>query len=589
MIPRLRPYKGPGIKPVEFLDFSGGENTRDDATSIADNQNVSMQNTRITLQKAAQKRLGTVAYGTTLVSDSTSTVTGLFEHDDSNGVRLPVRSIWNGSSGKFQKLVSGTWTDVTGGTFSTGDEPFFVTFRARTGSSLKSATATGGTNLTLITSGLTNLANVGQAISIVGGTGSGQKRLILTNDTTTITVSERWDTNPDATSQYEIYAMTNVCYVTNGTDVPFFYNNLTGAITRLSGFPAYKGFVVYKNKLFGWLNDVFYWSTYGVGEDFPKLNYQEIYTSHGDSLTVLVPTDAWMMVFKERSTQKLVGNDVEDFELVPVDEEFGCIAPHSAKEYNSSVYFLSARGIEATTGIKIMGAVQNASSILSSLPVSDIIRPSVNGWTESMRKKAHAEVFYNRYYITVGSNSLSTTKDGVWIYDLIFNAWTHDTGYTANVMRTMYDTNSVPKLYIGDATATGKCYQLESGYSDNGNDITFKILTKKKRFSAMAITNQFEKFLYLFPSTTNGSEVVLVETAVDDNGFTIVDSFDLGANLLRLPFNLPAILGGSLLNNYRRFINKQGGFLQHRFTNTGGVDQVIILGYSGLVRDLSII
>lgn len=588
MIPRFKQPPLQEATEAPMFDFSGGENTRDDPAMVQDNQSVFMQNCRITLQKAAQSRLGTAQYGTTLVSDTTSTITGMFEYDDSNGVRLSVRTTWNGSSGKFQTLTNGTWTTLVGVTFTDGALPFFVTFRARTGSSVKSATATGGTNLTLITTGLTANQYIGYAISIVGGTGNGQKRLILLNDTTNITVHERWDTNPDATSQYQIHAVTNVCFVTNGVDSPFFYDNTNGTATILSSFTKFKGFAVYKDKLFGWVNDNIYWSTYGLGEDFPQLNYQQIYTSQGDPLTVLIPTDAWMMIFKERSTKKLVGSDLENFEIIPVDENIGCIAPHSAKEYQGTVYFLSARGVETTSGIKMSGIEVNQNNVITQIPVSNIIDPTVKEWKTTLRSVAYGEVFNNKYYIAVGATTSSVHKDGVWIFDLIFNAWTHDTGYTPNCLKTIYDSNDVASLYFGDSTATGKCWQLETGQTDNGNQIVFKLITKNHHYTDFSVVKEFEKFYYLFPST-DGNEYITVETSVDNEGFTIVDTFALGANNLILPVQLPAIFGGVGVTNYRRFVKKQGYFLQHKFTNSGTADQVRIIGHTGYVRNLSLI
>lgn len=72
-------------------------------------------------------------------------------------------------------------------------------------------TATAGAATTLTTNknfgGTSNTLTDGQ-IRITAGTGSGQKRTILTNSSgvnSVITVSAAWATNPDATSQYEIY------------------------------------------------------------------------------------------------------------------------------------------------------------------------------------------------------------------------------------------------------------------------------------------------------------------------------------------------------------------------------------------------
>lgn len=65
--------------------------------------------------------------------------------------------------------------------------------------------------------------NEDYSVYVVSGTGSGQIRDIIDNDTDTITVGTDWDTNPDSTSTFEIfYAPKQTETVTgSGTDVIF--------------------------------------------------------------------------------------------------------------------------------------------------------------------------------------------------------------------------------------------------------------------------------------------------------------------------------------------------------------------------------
>lgn len=67
-------------------------------------------------------------------------------------------------------------------------------------------TATNGTALTLVDSGLslTTDQHAGKRILLDGGTGSGQERVILSNTSTTFTVTEPWDTIPDGTTTYQV-------------------------------------------------------------------------------------------------------------------------------------------------------------------------------------------------------------------------------------------------------------------------------------------------------------------------------------------------------------------------------------------------
>lgn len=53
-------------------------------------------------------------------------------------------------------------------------------------------------------------------IRITAGTGVGQRRKVLANSTTKIFVDTKWDTTPDATSDYEIWGNTEAAYLVGG-------------------------------------------------------------------------------------------------------------------------------------------------------------------------------------------------------------------------------------------------------------------------------------------------------------------------------------------------------------------------------------
>ncbi len=76
--------------------------------------------------------------------------------------------------------------------------------------------AESGTGYTITDLGKTWTVNewVGHLIGITNGTGAGQKRRIVSNTSTTLTVVNAWDTNPDATSIYVVSSYNE--WVTSG-------------------------------------------------------------------------------------------------------------------------------------------------------------------------------------------------------------------------------------------------------------------------------------------------------------------------------------------------------------------------------------
>ena len=89
--------------------------------------------------------------------------------------------------------------------------------------SVDSGTATGGSDDTLIdsTNPWIGLNLSGATVRISFGTGAGQRRTIAENSVTgdTLTVSSKWNTNPDETSGYAIYNQTHTATGNGGTSL----------------------------------------------------------------------------------------------------------------------------------------------------------------------------------------------------------------------------------------------------------------------------------------------------------------------------------------------------------------------------------
>jgi hypothetical protein len=80
----------------------------------------------------------------------------------------------------------------------------------------------GGTRSITSTAALTAMKYANFQIRIVGGTGIGQIRTILSNTTSIINVTRDWDTAPDGTSVYEIWKDTDKIFMIGGGDAAMF-------------------------------------------------------------------------------------------------------------------------------------------------------------------------------------------------------------------------------------------------------------------------------------------------------------------------------------------------------------------------------
>lgn len=127
-----------------------------------------------------------------------------------------VRILSGTGAGQERLIVSNTATAITvvtaWGTNPDNTSVFEVVGYSYQGSDSRilenTATATSGGATTIVNTNLdvawpTNVYQ-GKQVQIVGGTGSGQKRMIASNNGNTLTVSQAWATNPDSTSQYRV-------------------------------------------------------------------------------------------------------------------------------------------------------------------------------------------------------------------------------------------------------------------------------------------------------------------------------------------------------------------------------------------------
>lgn len=131
-----------------------------------------------------------------------------------NRIKLALQSVeglvTGGSNPVYWELLLGYWVNppTTWTAVATGYSGFEYCTSATGGSATAVArTATsGGTNTLTDTSAVSWKTNgfAGCTVTLTGGTGSGQSRIIVSNTTTVLTVSAIWSVNPDATTTYSI-------------------------------------------------------------------------------------------------------------------------------------------------------------------------------------------------------------------------------------------------------------------------------------------------------------------------------------------------------------------------------------------------
>lgn len=181
----------------------------------------------------------------------------------------------------------------------------------------------------------------------------------------------------------------------------------------------------YRNQLFiaDNLNTVYY-SDIDNPEYFPPGDQAfDVYTNRGDSIIGLGSLPNLLVVFKGKSIHAATGDFSQDsFRVDQVNKgEIGCVAHHTIKEVNGSLYFLSEKGVF---------------SISDSAQLTDLsynIDPEFTkpGITYNLRKAVGMNwVFQDLYVVmlptetsTAGDYYLDTVNSKVFAYDYTRSSW----------------------------------------------------------------------------------------------------------------------------------------------------------------------
>lgn len=296
----------------------------------------------------------------------------------------------------FQKLVWSTWTNVT---TVTAGFAFLVSYQCSdltTAASLTgTATADSSSKILVVSGGsMTINAYAGKIVRITSGTGAGQENLISWNDITDIFVESSWETIPDATSVFDIRNSAPHVIFTNGTDVPFKYDGTTK--TNLTNWVRFHTLDVAHDRLFGAREDIDYVYISNLGTDFfPKDNYIPV-NQNWDSISNVSRNHEEVVIYKYNSRYRLIGADLDSFQLVTADEKIGCIAPHSVAHGNNYNFFLGYEGIFSINSL-------DNSSTDEGIPISLDINNLVLAHTANELANACGWIENNKYHISIGN------------------------------------------------------------------------------------------------------------------------------------------------------------------------------------------
>jgi len=205
---------------------------------------------------------------------------------------------------------------------------------------------------------------------------------------------------------------------------------------------------------------VMWFSEVGEPENLQPESFFEVRTNDGDRITGHKTYNNDTIVFKENSFHKIIGNNADNYELVELSTEYGCLSNQAIIEFKEKLLFLDRKGIVEYNG---------ASWDVISTPVEDIFR-QMN--LSAAREKACAvhHLYRNQVWFGIPIGN-STVNNVTVVFDYLVNAWTFFDGFNPASFSFIQGGLTRPTAWRGDYSGLIH-YHSESLFGDNGQGIT---------------------------------------------------------------------------------------------------------------------
>ena len=231
-----------------------------------------------------------------------------------------------------------------------------------------------------------------------------------------------------------------------------------------------------------------------VGAEFVEIYKQHVFVSKGSKLSFSAPYDETdftaasgagtidvgqtitglkvfrdqLFIFSRNTIQRLVGNSVADFQLVPVTKDIGCISGATIQEVGGDIMFL------APDGLRLLSATDRIGDFNIGLP-SQLIEEDVLDLISNYNTFTSLVIRNKAQYRIFGYRANEGNKTATGLLTTKFSAqgsegfqWAETKGIKAYVADGRYVPNFELVIFAAD---DGYVYRLESGSSFDGENI----------------------------------------------------------------------------------------------------------------------
>lgn len=233
-----------------------------------------------------------------------------------------------------------------------------------------------------------------------------------------------------------------------------------------------------------------WFSEVGEPETFEPENNFEVRTNDGDRIIGHRTYNGNVIVFKTTSFHKVIGSTPEDFQLVELSLEFGCVSNQAIVEFNEKLVFLDRKGVVLYDGASWRIISTSVEHIFESMNLNQAYENAV----------AIHHHYRNQIWFSIPTGS-SVVNDVTVVWDYLIDAWTFFDGFSPTAFAWAKRQLDKPTVWFGTTTGFVR-YFGESFLSDNGTAFTCLVSSRFEQFQGENSTNVWRRlFLDVAPAS----------------------------------------------------------------------------------------
>lgn len=203
-----------------------------------------------------------------------------------------------------------------------------------------------------------------------------------------------------------------------------------------------------------------WFSELGSPEKIEPESNIEVRTNDGDRIFAIRAFNNQLIVAKQYSFHKVIGDSPENYQLVELSLEYGCISDKTVCEYREKLVWLDQKGILEYNG---------ASWDIISTPIEDVFRRMNLAAAKEKACGVH-QLYRNQIWWGIPVDG-STVNNLTVVYDYFVGAWTFFEGFNPASFAMVQSGLTKPTVWRGDYSGM-LYYHGESFFGDGGQGFT---------------------------------------------------------------------------------------------------------------------